>query len=223
MNAFYQQFLTDKSFSLLTELKKQFKFILIGGWAVYFYSQSLKSKDIDMIVDFSQLEQFKKEFTVEKNERLKKYQIKIEEIEIDIYLPFYSDLGLPVEEIIKKTTLVNGFILLEKEVLLITKLKAYQDRRESVKGQKDLIDIISLVLLEDFDHKYLSNLINKYHLKEYWQVLEKLVLETKEVVELNLNQHAFAKKKKEIIKNFPKQKTLRAGQDLSDHKISRRP
>ena len=161
MNTFYQQFLTDKSFSLLTELKKQFKFVLIGGWAVYFYSQSLKSKDIDMIVDFSQLEQFKKEFTIEKNERLKKYQIKIEEIDIDIYLPFYSNLGLPVEEIIKKTTLTNGFILLEKEILLITKLKAYQDRGESVKGQKDLIDIISLILLEDFDFKYLSNLIPK--------------------------------------------------------------
>ncbi|MDO9027950.1 MAG: hypothetical protein Q7U68_03720 [Candidatus Roizmanbacteria bacterium] len=206
MNAFYQQFLTDKSFSLLTELKKQFKFILIGGWAVYFYSKSLKSKDIDMIVDFSQLEQFKKEFTIEKNERLKKYQIKIEEIDIDIYLPFYSDLGLPVEEIIKKTTLVNGFVLLEKEVLLLTKLKAYQDRGESVKGQKDLVDIISLVLLEDFDFNYLLDLINKHRLGGYWQVLEKLVLETKEVAELNLNQHAFAKKKKEIIKKIPRQK-----------------
>ena len=199
MNTFYQQFFTDKSFSLLTELKKQFRFILIGGWAVYFYTKSLKSKDIDMIIDFSQLEQFKKEFTIEKNERRKKYQIKIEEIDIDIYLPFYSNLGLPAEEIIKKTTLVNGFVLLEKEALLLTKLKAYQDRKESVKGQKDLIDIISLVLLEDFDFKYLSNLVNKHHLKEYWQVLKKLILETKEVAELNLNQHVLAKKKKKLL------------------------
>jgi hypothetical protein len=204
-NMFYQQFLTDKSFSLLTELKKQFKFTLIGGWAVYFYTKSLKSKDIDIIVDFSQLEQFKKEFTIEKNERLKKYQIKIEEIDIDIYMSFYSDLGLPVEKIIKKTTSVNGFILLEKEVLLITKLKAYQDRGASVKGQKDLIDIVSLVLLEDFDFKYLLSLIKKFNLEKYLQVLEKLISETKEVPELNLNQHAFSKKKKkirEIIKSF---------------------
>ncbi|MEK7494992.1 MAG: hypothetical protein AAB788_04030, partial [Patescibacteria group bacterium] len=196
---FYQQFLTDKSFFLLTELKKQFKFTLIGGWAVYFYTNSLKSKDIDMIVDFSELEQLRKEFPIEKNERLKKYQIKIEEIDIDIYMPFYSDLGLPVEEIIKKTTLVNGFVLLEKEVLLITKLKAYQDRGASVKGQKDLIDIISLVLLEDFDFKYLSNLIKKYCLEKYSAVLKKLISETKEVAELNLNQHTFAKKKKKLL------------------------
>ena len=71
INMFYQQFLTDKSLSILTELKKRFKFTLIGGWAVYFYTNSLKSKDIDMIVDFSQLEQFKKEFTIEKNENVK--------------------------------------------------------------------------------------------------------------------------------------------------------
>ncbi|KKP66281.1 MAG: hypothetical protein UR68_C0050G0008 [Candidatus Roizmanbacteria bacterium GW2011_GWA2_35_19] len=196
---FYQQFLTDKSFTILSSLKKQFKFTLIGGWAVYFYTNSLKSKDIDMIVDFSQLEKFKNEFTIEKNERLKKYQIKIEEIDIDIYLPFYSDLGLPVEKIVKKTTSVNGFTLLEKEVLLLTKLKAYQDRGASVKGQKDLIDVISLVLLEDFDFKCLSRLIEKYKLKKYLDVLEKLILETKEVPELNLNQHAFAKKKKKLL------------------------
>ncbi|KKP36940.1 MAG: hypothetical protein UR23_C0010G0009 [Candidatus Roizmanbacteria bacterium GW2011_GWA2_32_13] len=198
-NMFYQQFLTDKSFSLLTELRKRFKFTLIGGWAVYFYTQSLKSKDIDIIVDFSQLEQFKKEFTIEKNERLKKYQIKLEEIDIDIYLPFYSDLGLPVEKIIEKITSVNGFTLLEKEVLLITKLKAYQDRGISIKGQKDLIDIISLVSLEDFDFKYLSDLIEKNILNKYWHVLERLILETKEISELNLNQHAFSKKKKKLL------------------------
>lgn len=198
-NMFYQQFLTDKSFSILTQLKKQFKFTLIGGWAVYFYTNSLKSKDIDMIIDYSQLEEFKKEFMIEKNERLKKYQIKIEEIDIDIYLPFYSNLGLPVEKIIKKTTLLNGFTLLEKEVLLITKLKAYQDRGASVKGQKDLIDIISLVLLEDFDFKYLSKLVKEHHLEKYFGVLEKLILETREIPEIKLNQHVFAKKRKKLL------------------------
>lgn len=202
MSAFYQQFLTDKSFSVLTELKKRFKFILIGGWAVYFYSKSLKSKDIDMIIDFSQLEEFKKEFTIEKNERLTKYQIKIEEIDIDIYLPFYSDLGLKVEKIIKNTSSINGFTLLKKEILLITKLKAYIDRQMSVKGQKDLIDIFSLVLLEDFDFKYLSTLIKENKLGKYRQVLEKLILETKEIPELNLNQHNFSKKKKKPLEQM---------------------
>jgi len=202
MSDFYQHFLTDKSFFLLTELKKKFKFILIGGWAVYFFTYSLKSKDIDIIIDFSQLKNLKKEFPIEKNERLKKYQIKIEEIDVDIYLPFYSDLGIPVEELIKKTVFVNGFELLEKEFLLITKLKAYQERMGSVKGQKDLIDIISLMVLEDFDFKYFLNLIKKYHLEKYQKLLEKIILETKEVPELNLNKHFWSKKKRELLEKI---------------------
>jgi hypothetical protein len=202
MSDFYQHFLTDKSFFLLKELKKRFKFILIGGWAVYFYTHSLKSKDIDIIIDFSQLENLKKEFPIEKNERLKKYQIKIEEIDVDIYLPFYSDLGIPVEELIKKTVFINGFELLEKELLLITKLKAYQERIGSVKGQKDLIDIISLIILEEFDFNYFLKLTKKYHLEKYQKLLEKIILETKEVPELNLNKHFWGKKKRELLKKL---------------------
>jgi len=202
MSDFYQNFLTDKSFFLLKELKKRFKFILIGGWAVYFYTHSLKSKDIDIIIDFSQLENLKKEFPIEKNERLKKYQIKIEEIDVDIYLPFYSDLGIPVEELIKKTVFINGFELLEKELLLITKLKAYQERISSVKGQKDLIDIISLIILEEFDFNYFLKLNKKYHLEKYQKLLEKIILEIKEVPELNLNKHFWSKKKRELLEKM---------------------
>lgn len=199
MNNFYQHYLTDKSFNLLTKLKKDYKFILIGGWAVYFYTQALKSKDIDMIIDFSELEKIKKDFSLEKNERLKKYQIKLEEIDVDIYLPHYSDLGMPTEDIVKKTTVVNGFILPEKEFLILTKLTAYKNRKTSVKGQKDLIDIISLMLLEGFDFKYLFFLVKKYRLSENIKILVDLLEKTKEVEELNLNQHSFSKKKKKLL------------------------
>ncbi|MGB9883655.1 MAG: hypothetical protein ACPLRN_04070 [Microgenomates group bacterium] len=202
MNDFYQQFLTDKSFSILTELKKKFKFILIGGWAVYFYTKSLKSKDIDIIVDFSQLEKLRREFVIEKNERLKKYQIKIEGIDIDIYLPFYSNLGLPVEKIMKRTVLVNGFTLPEKEMLLLTKLKAYQDRKGSIKGEKDLIDIISLVLLGDIDFHRFFYLIKKYQLSDLKNNLIKILKDTKEMEELKLNQHKFAKIKKNLLQKL---------------------
>lgn len=196
---YYHDLITKKSFKVLQGLKKDFDLVLIGGWAVWLYTQALKSKDIDLILNFDQLEKLRRKYDLVKNSRLKKYETKIEDISIDIYLPFYSDLGLPVEKMIKKTTIVNGFDMLEKEMLLITKLKAYQDRRASVKGQKDLIDIISLVLLEDFDFKYLSDLIKQYHLEKYLHVLEKLVLETKEIPELNLNQHAFSKRKKKLL------------------------
>ena len=209
MKGFYQKFITDRSFSILKQLKKDFDFVLIGGWAVYFFTQSLKSKDINIIVDFSKLENLKKIFPIEKNERLKKYQVKLEEIDIDVYLPFYSSLGLPVEEVIKETTLINGFTLPKKEVLLITKINAYQNRKGSIKGQKDLIDILSLVLLDDFDFLYLSKLIKKYHLKDYWFTLEKTIQETKEVPELNLNKHFWGKEKRKLLEKLRRFQLIR--------------
>jgi len=202
MSNFYHQFITDKSFSILKQLKKDFDFVLIGGWAVYFYTHSLKSKDIDIIVDFSQLEDFKKQLLIEKNERLRKYQVKLEEIDIDIYLAFYSNLGLPVEEVIKETNLIKGFTLPKKEVLLITKLNAYQNRKGSVKGQKDLIDILSLVLLEDFDFDYFLKLVKKYQLKDYQLTLEKIIKETNEVPELNLNKHFWGREKRRLVEKI---------------------
>jgi len=199
MKNFYQQFITDKSFLILKQLKKDFDFVLIGGWAVYFYTKSLKSKDIDIIVDFSQLQKIKQNFSIEKNERLRKYQVKLEEIDIDIYLPFYSSLGLPVEEVVKQTVILSGFTLPKKEALLITKLNAYQNRKGSIKGQKDLIDILSLVLLEDFDFRYLLNLIKRYQLKNYWLTVKKIIKETMEVPELSLNRHFWGRKKRRLL------------------------
>lgn len=202
MNDFYQQYITDKSFSLLINLRKKYRFILIGGWAVYFYTNALKSKDIDIIIDFSELEKMKTDFQIEKNERLKKYQIKLEEIDIDIYLPHYSNLGLPVEDIINNTTDVNGFTLLKAEILLITKLTAYINRKNSVKGQKDFIDIVSLLLLDNFNFSRLKSILKEKQLSKYKSTLVKVVKEIKEIPELKLNRHAFSKKKKGILVNL---------------------
>ena len=58
---FWQNWVIDRSFRVLQELRKKYKFILIGGWAVYFLTKLLKSKDIDIIVDFVELERMKVE------------------------------------------------------------------------------------------------------------------------------------------------------------------
>jgi len=206
MNSFYQSIVTEKSWKMLQMLKKDIDFILIGGWAVYLYTKTLKSKDIDIIVDYQELDKIKKNFQLIKNDRLRKYEIKKEGIDINIYLPYFSDLGLPVEKLIKHQDRNQGFTILKKEVLLVTKLKAYQGRGVTIKGVKDKIDIISLVLLPDFDFDFWRNFIKKERISVYSELIDKILLEIKEVPELNLNQHAFAKKKKEIIKKFSMQK-----------------
>ncbi len=196
---FYQELVTEKSWKLLQRLKKQTDFILIGGWAVYLYTNGLKSKDIDIIIDYDQLEGLKNNNDVYKNERLKKYEIKNEGIDIDIYLPFFSSIGLPVEKLVKYTAKLQTFSLLQKEVLLLTKITAYEDRKASVKGQKDLIDIISLLLLDDFDFIFFKKVLKKYDLEEFKKILIDIVTKTKEIPELKLNRHFFAKRRKEII------------------------
>ncbi len=47
--AYYHDLITEKSWRILQELKRQYQFILIGGWAVYLHASALKSKDIDII------------------------------------------------------------------------------------------------------------------------------------------------------------------------------
>ena len=99
---YYQNIITAKSFQILQALKRQYDFILIGGWAVFLYTHTLKSKDIDIIVDYPALEKLRADFDLRKNDRLKKYEISREEIDVDIYVPFFFRFYQSVINIIKK-------------------------------------------------------------------------------------------------------------------------
>lgn len=199
MRSFYQEIITQKSWEILKKLQKKVDFILIGGWAVYFYTSALKSKDIDIIIDYPELERLKKEYEVFKNERLEKYEIKEEGVDIDAYLPHFSNVGLPVEVLLRYKQKRENFAVLPKEVLLITKQKAYLSRVGSIKGEKDKIDIISLAFLDDFDWSLYKEVLKKYQLENYLAVLKKLLAETYEVKELGLTRHIFSQKKKEVL------------------------
>lgn len=59
MPDYYNDLITEKSWQTLQNLIKQIDFVLIGGWAVYLYTKSLKSKDIDIIVSYDSLSKLK--------------------------------------------------------------------------------------------------------------------------------------------------------------------
>jgi len=196
---YYHDLITEKSFQILQDLRKKYQFILIGGWAIFLYTKSLKSKDIDIIVEYKELEKLKNDFSVFKNERLKKYEIKIEEIDIDIYLPFYSQLGLPIEEIKNYTQSQEGFIVAWPEILLILKIYVFGQRKNSAKGQKDLLDIFSLLKSDLINWRKYREIIKKYNLSHLNDDLKNLVSSIKPLAELNLNEQAIAKLKKKIL------------------------
>jgi len=199
---YYHDLITEKSFKILQNLKRKFDFILIGGWAIFLYTKALKSKDIDIIVDYDELEKFKKEFDIVKNERLKKYEAKIEQIDIDIYLPYYSNIGLPVEEVKKYTQSIEGFEVPIPEVLLILKTYTFFQRKNTTKGRKDLIDIFSLLSKEIINWQEYKELIKKYNLEQINKKLKELVSSTKNLPELNLLNHQLSRLKRKILENL---------------------
>jgi len=72
--------LVEKSWNKLFELKDKINFVLIGGWAVYLYTKRNKAtKDIDMIVDYDTLGYLQANYQVNRNDRLRKYDVKLEE------------------------------------------------------------------------------------------------------------------------------------------------
>ncbi len=157
MTEYWNESLTKASWESLQKFSKKYDFILIGGWAVYLWTKQHKSKDIDIVIDFETLGQLKLDFDVTKNPRLKKYEIQEERFDVDIYVKYYSELGFPLEKM--EVTGIEGFTVPVSEDLLILKQRAEMDRRDSVKGKKDAIDILSILIYGDTVHeKYLSKL-----------------------------------------------------------------
>jgi len=159
---FWSEWVIDKSFSLLKELRRKIDFILIGGWAVYFLTGALKSKDIDLIVDFENLARLRDLMSLSKTDFLRKYQARVEGVDVDIYVIHYSRFIIPTEEIIENTMRVKGFVLPAPEVLLILKQEAEKSRRDSVKGQKDRTDILALLASGKVDMGKYEKLLKRY-------------------------------------------------------------
>lgn len=200
--AFYNDLITQKSWQTLQSLRNQIDFILIGGWAVYFYTKALKSKDIDIIINYETLPKLKDLFTVTKNIRLTKYEARNEEVQIDIYLPFYSHLGIPVNAVADETTVIDTFSLPTPEILLIMKQYTLGERKLSVKGEKDRLDILSLLSKVTFDfHKY-QKYLRKFKQENLFIELEKLIRSTTKVPELSINEHAWSRIKKKLIQQM---------------------
>ncbi len=196
---YYHKLITEKSFTFLQNLKRDYKFILIGGWAVYLYTRALKSKDIDIIVDYDELARLKENFDVFKNDRLKRYEVKTGEFDVDIYLPHYSELGIEVEAIQEKSVSRGGFSVPELEILFFLKLYAWKERRNSIKGRKDELDIFSLAILPEFDWERYAGYIAKYQLEETNRLFLDLIKKTSSIKELDINEQKMSKIRKDIL------------------------
>ena len=200
---FWNSQLTEKSWTVLQEIRKKHKFILIGGWAAYLWTRQQKSKDIDIIVDIQELQKLKKE-NLSKNDNLKKYEIKTGEIDIDIYVPHFSKLTIPLEDMKNYTSEIEGFTVASKEVLLILKQGAEKERGNSVKGEKDQIDIVSLLFFSDIDFNKYKTILKKYRLEFYIDWILSLLRAFSDYNCINMTPREFKQKKMKLINEIRK-------------------
>mgnify|MGYP001570322807 CR=1 FL=1 len=200
--AYYHDLVTQKSWEELTRLTKLVPCVTIGGWAVYLYTKALKSKDIDILVDFDALSTLKDHYDIIRNDRLKKYQATRDMVEIDIYLPHYSMIGIPVENLIGKTRAIEGFTVVDPDYLCALKLYALGERGRTPKGRKDFLDILSLFISSALEAAAVRTLITRYHLEASLRAFVDFLSESQEIPELDLSTHRYAKVKRAIIKDL---------------------
>ena len=198
---YWNTIITEKSWDVLRKIKKEIDFILIGGWATYLWAKSHKSKDVDIVVDYDELNNLKLNYDLKKNDNLRKYEIVIENIDVDIYVPFYSSLPL-LEHIKKYITKVEGFKVIKPEALLILKQAAEMNRSSTEKGLKDKIDIIDLLLKCNVNFEEYKKIIQKEQLNDYKKTLSDIINKFNEIKYLDLNPRQFKFKKEEIIKKI---------------------
>jgi hypothetical protein len=207
MTEFWNSDIIEASWQGLQELRREADFVLIGGWAIYLYTKLQKSKDIDIIVDYETLRMLERKYTLSKNERLRKYEIKKDKYDVDVYLPSYSLLTIPPKDIISKyTASVEGFRVPVPEALMVLKLGAASDRGGSTKGMKDAIDILGLLFYSGPDLGILKKILSEYNLIKYIDLLVSILnnFDRRDLNYLNLNESSFSKLKRKHIAEIKK-------------------
>ena len=88
--------------------------------------------------------------------------------------------------------------------MIILKQEAYKNRKDSVKGQKDEIDILSLIFFSDFNPKNYIKILREYKKDIFYSELIPIIKNFKEYEKLNLNQREFKIRKNKILESLRK-------------------
>ena len=204
---FWHESLTEESWKKLQELSKEMGLAVIGGWGVWLWTRQHKSKDIDIIVDFEELAKLKEKYPLEKNDRLKKYEIKLQGFDIDVYVPFYSRLALPIEDLLMERVKIEGINTICCESLLILKQGAEIDRRGTIKGQKDGIDLLTILLYAPIDFKKYFGILRKNRKEAFARELMVAIsgFNPKDSEKyLGITYKEFSRRKKELLEKIRK-------------------
>ena len=86
---------TEASLGTLNFLAAKIDFVLIGGWAVYFYTNALRSEDVDVAIRISELNFFRK-YGIEEYGGINIKYSTINGTVVDLFIEEHADRDLPV-------------------------------------------------------------------------------------------------------------------------------
>lgn len=128
--------------------------VLIGGIAVWLHSKRFMkeafidlSHDVDFMISIAGYSDIRDVEEVTANKRLNKNQLIKNGIDFDIYVENNNSLVVPFKNIKSDCEEINGFQCASLEHLLALKIKAWEDRIGSAKGDKDERDIARILNL----------------------------------------------------------------------------
>ena len=144
--------------------------ILIGGWATFVRVGGEISLDIGLITSQEsrhKLEQLMTDLSPSNNHQGRKLRATIDDVHLDIYLPYESQLGgklrLKVEVLAEYPDELSfeKWTLLRLEAHIATKMAALLDRHFSEKGQKDAREILALLKLDGIDPAIAAKVLDR--------------------------------------------------------------
>jgi hypothetical protein len=126
--------------------------VLIGGWGTWLRTGGPMSHDIDLIVtrpELATLTALVDELSESRHLAGRKWRGSLDGIHLDLYVPHQSRLGqhlhLRTERLVRRTQVLDDWVVFEPPAHLATKLAALVDRPDSAPGDTDRNEIMALL------------------------------------------------------------------------------
>ena len=143
--------------------------VFIGGIAVYLHSVASgldgalveRSHDADLYISLPAYDDLRSIEIVTSNPRLRKKQFIKYGMDYDVYVEHNNSLIVSYADIFAGSSVIDHVRVASLEHLLLLKLMALADRRNTPKGPKDERDVIRIVLLLD-QHGVVRSRLDRY-------------------------------------------------------------
>ena len=185
------------------------KAIVLGDIATYLYSVHNKFNmelleddyDRELFIDIVNLKDLTDYYGgYDENKQLNKYELKIYDFDYDLYFEHDHSLLFSYDELLKHSQLILDIRVPAIEHLLKLKLITYEDRKQSIKGEKDKRDIIKLLYFSDIKNKPNIEILidNKFEFKHVIEQCYEILKDNKSFLSICHNDvHLASKLKKQ--------------------------